>query len=122
MYIDNGAFGKHPFTLKEDAPDEIQIWQAQMSLWIEQDMAVAIARCNEERASELAKQGKSDHLWVAYLPVSCLIRLSIDNKLGKGGGSNLMSDGFAISFTGIQNDDKMFMVPPRWIWSWRRRR
>jgi hypothetical protein len=111
MYIDNGAFGKHPFTLKEDAPDEIQIWQAQMSLWIEQDMAVAISRCNEERASELAKQGKSDHLWVAYLPVKRLIRLSIDNKLGKGGGSNLMSDGFAISFTGIQNDDKMFMVP-----------
>jgi len=111
MYVDNNAFGKHGIAKTEDAPSEIEIWQAQMSLWIQQDIAAALARCNDERAAELTKEGKSDRLWVAYMPVKRLVRLTIDNRLGKGGGSNMTSEGLATSFTGIQNDDKMFMVP-----------
>jgi hypothetical protein len=111
MYVDFGAFGKHPLTQSEDPPNEIAIWQAQMSLWIQQDIAAALARCNEERAAELTKAGKTDQLWVAFMPVKRLIRLTIDGRLGKGGGSNMTSEGLATSFTGIQNDDKMFVVP-----------
>lgn len=111
MYIDRNAFGKHPMTLSEDAPGEVDIWQAQMSLWIQQDIVVALSRSNEERAAEYTRQNQNDRLWVAYMPVKRLIRLTIDNKLGKGGGSNLTSDGFPTSFTEIQNDDKLFVVP-----------
>jgi hypothetical protein len=111
MYVDFGAFGIHPMTQSEEAPNEISVWQAQMSLWIQQDIAAALARCNDERAAELTKAEKKDELWVAYMPVKRLIRVTIDNRLGKGGGSNLTSEGLATSFTGIQNDDKMFVVP-----------
>lgn len=111
MYVDFGAFGKHALTQSEDPPNEISIWQAQMSLWIQQDIATALARCNEERAAELIKKGQTESPWVAQMPVKRLIRLTIDNRLGKGGGSNMTSEGLATSFTGIQNDDKMFVVP-----------
>lgn len=111
MYVDFGAFGKHPLTQSEDPPNDISIWQAQMSLWIQQDIAVALARCNEERAAELTNKSKGHQAWVAELPVKRLIRVTIDNRLGKGGGSNMTSEGLATSFTGIQNDDKMFVVP-----------
>lgn len=111
MYVDQNALGIQGMAKLEDAPSEVEIWQAQMSLWIQQDIVVALSRCNEERAAELTKQGQKDRLWVAYMPVKRLIRLSIDKKLGKGGGSNLTSEGMAVSFTGIQNDDKMFVVP-----------
>ncbi len=110
MYIDAEAFGIHPLVNDTGAPNAVDIWQAQMSLWIQQDMAAALARCNEERAAELRKQSAEDRAWVAYLPVKRLIACSIDDALGDGGGSGLYSD-FAESFTGMQNNDKRFVVP-----------
>lgn len=109
MYVDDGAFGKHVMSQKSDVPTPVEIWQAQMSLWIQQDIAAAIARCNEARAEELQKAGTPDRAWVAYMPVKRLKKMSIQNRLGKGGGSNPAT--FSSSFTQINNDDKKFMVP-----------
>ncbi len=111
MYVDKNALGIQEMAKLDDPPNEVEIWQSQMSLWIQQDIVVALSRCNEERAAELTKQGHPDRLWVAYMPVKRLVRLAIDKKLGKGGGSNLTNEGMAASFTGIQNDEKMFVVP-----------
>lgn len=109
MYVDDGAFGKHVMAQKSDVPTAVDIWQAQMSLWIQQDIAAAMARCNEARAEELRKAGHPDRAWVAYMPVKRLKKMSIQNRLGKGGGSNPAT--FTSSFTQINNDDKKFMVP-----------
>lgn len=109
MYVDAGAFGRHYIADKQDPPTDVDIWQAQMSLWIQQDMAAALARCNEKRAAELKKAGHSDREWVAFMPVKRLKRVGIENQLGKGGGSNTGS--FAVSFTQVVNDDKKFVVP-----------
>lgn len=109
MYVDPGAFGKSDIADRTDVPTAIQIWQAQMSLWIQQDMAAALALCNEQRAEALRKAGRPDDAWVAHMPVKHLKKCSIDGKLGYGGGSNLSS--FQASFTGVVNDEKRFVVP-----------
>lgn len=109
MYLDPGAIGRHYIADKQDVPTEIDIWQAQMSLWIQQDMVTAIARVNEKRAAELEKAGQADRAWVAYMPVKRLTKLCIENRLGRGGGSN--AGNFGVSFTQTNNDEKKFMVP-----------
>jgi hypothetical protein len=110
MYVADNALGRQNKLLTMDVPTEIEIWQAQMSLWIQQDVVNVLTRMNEERAAQLEKEGKKDHQWVAYMPVKHLIGLRIDAKLGKGGGSGGAKT-WAASFTGVNNDDKMFKVP-----------
>ena len=112
-WVDDRAFGRHPLAETEDAPSEVSIWQAQMALWIQQDIACALARVNEERVAKLKAQKQDDRCWVGHLPFKRLIALRIDNRLGKGGGSNQPRDGFSTSFTGIDNTSSMFMVPIR---------
>jgi hypothetical protein len=99
--------------LNLDVPTEVEIWQAQMLLWIQEDVIDVLARMNEERIEKLKAEGRTDDCWVAYLPIKNLIALRVDSKLGKGGGSNLPTSPktFATSFTAINNDDKMFKVP-----------
>lgn len=109
MYLDPAAIGPHPLAENKDVPNDVDIWQAQMSLWIQQDIVTAIARLNEKRAAELTKAGRDRDVWVANLPVKRLQRFSIRDRLGRGGGSN--GGYFAQSFTGIKNDQSMFVVP-----------
>ncbi|MEK6642904.1 MAG: hypothetical protein AABZ08_03280 [Planctomycetota bacterium] len=111
MYVNPTALVRNAKVLAMDAPTEIEIWQAQMSLWIQQDFVAIIAKMNEERAAELEKAGKTDQIWVAYMPVKHLLRMGIDSKLGKGGGSNPPKGTWPTSFTSLNNDDKMFKVP-----------
>lgn len=110
MYVDKDAFGTHLLAKKTDTPTPVEIWQAQMSLWIQQDMATALARCNEERAEALRKQGVAEPYWVAQMPVKRLKALVIEGVLGKGGGMGRPEDGFAPSFTEERNNDNMFVV------------
>lgn len=110
MYVADNAIGKQNKIFTVDVPGDVEIWQAQMSLWIQQDFVGILSRFNDDRVAQLEKDGKSDRLWVAYMPVKHLLALRIDNKLGKGGGSNLAKT-WAVSFTGLNNDDKMFRVP-----------
>ncbi len=114
MYLSNGAFGEHHLVNNDNAPSDVDIWQAQMSLWIQQDIATALARCNEKRAQSLRAAGKPT--WVAHMPVKHLKSLAIANQLGSeigpGGGSNTpMDPGFANSMTRINNNNDLFVVP-----------
>jgi len=111
MYVDETAFGQASMAARTETPTAVDIWIAQMSLWIQQDIAAALARCNEERAAELKKAGHDDQLWVAYMPVKRVVYLSIADQLGKFGersGPDVPKRG---SFTGLVNDDKRFIVP-----------
>lgn len=113
MYVTEGAFGRHRVADPGAAPGAVDIWQAQMSLWIQQDMAAALARCNDERAAELVAAGRP--ATVAYMPVKHLKMLAIDEQIGSesggGGGSNAPLQDFAISFTGRENNQDYFVVP-----------
>jgi hypothetical protein len=110
MYVADNALMRQSKVLSMDVPTEVEIWQAQMSLWIQQDIVAILTRFNDDRAEQLQKSGKADQLWVAYMPVKNFIALRIDSKLGKGGGSNPPKV-WPASFTGVKNDDKLFVVP-----------
>lgn len=110
MYVTDGAIARHAKVLTLDVPTEVEIWQAQMLLWIQEDVIDVLAKMNEDRIEKLKAEGRTDDCWVAYLPIKNLIALRVDSKLGKGGGS-LVPKSFATSFTNINNDDRMFKVP-----------
>ncbi len=108
MYVDEGALGIHDVATATTTLTATEIWQAQMGLWIEQDIVTGLARCNEARAAALEAEGVPGPYWVADMPVKRLAKLCIDDVLGDGGGLNRCS--FAESFTGKQNNEKMFVV------------
>lgn len=110
MYLDNNAIGRHQLVETKEAPTAEAIWQAQMGLWIQQDLITAIANTNNDRARLLRKEGRSP--WVGNMPVKRLRNLAIDGKLGNGGElGGPVGNSFAVSFTGLKNTDKMFIVP-----------
>jgi hypothetical protein len=111
IYVDDKAIGVHALADKDLPAPPDEIWQAQLSLWIQQDVVTALARVNEREAAALAKSGKTDHQWVAYMPVKELIKIAIAARLGRGGGFHLQSTQFAPSFTRRNNTAGMFMVP-----------
>lgn len=110
MYIDRKAVLPHPMVNKDDTPDEIQIWHAQMTLWIQQDLISGLVRLNEARARKLVAEGREADVWVAHMPVKRLEVLAIRGRLGRGGGSNQRVR-FGESFTGQENDKTKFIVP-----------
>lgn len=111
IYIDNRALDMHPLADKDLPAPPDEIWQAQLSLWIQQDIVTAIARINERAAAAMAKAGKPDQQWVAFMPVKELVKIAIAPRLGHGGGLNVQSTMFAPSFTRRNNTAGMFMVP-----------
>ncbi|MCK6455490.1 MAG: hypothetical protein L6Q92_03015 [Phycisphaerae bacterium] len=111
MYVDRDSLGIHQLVNSESPASVDQIWQAQMSLWIQQDIVTAIARVNDAAVEELRKNQQADRVWVAYLPIKHLVRLSIHNRLGRGGGSNTLGAQWSDSFTGRRNNASFFVVP-----------
>ncbi len=111
IYVDDKALGLHQLADKDLPAPPDEIWQAQLSLWLQQDIVTAIARVNEREAAVLAKEGKTDHQWVAYMPVKELVKIAIAPRLGHGGGFHQQSTMFAPSFTRRNNSASMFMVP-----------
>ncbi len=67
-------------------------WDAQLELWIQQDIVEAIAQVNAAAAEELKSKGQTP--WVGVLPVKDIISLRVgqdfvgmaDEKKGDGGG------------------------------------
>jgi hypothetical protein len=65
-----------------DVPDVEEMWDAQMSLWIQQDVLGALAKANEAAAAKLAKP---EDRWVAHMPVKELVAVRTgDYVLGPG--------------------------------------
>jgi len=114
MYLDPGAIRQHELSTREVPPEVDEIWQAQMSLWIQQDVVAALAGLNDRAARALVDAGHADRAWVAHLPVKRLMSLAIAGVLGGagGGGSNSASARFLYpSYTRRQNNEQFFMVP-----------
>jgi hypothetical protein len=109
MYIDDDAFDPQDMLGSTSTPTVVEIWHAQMTLWIQQDFAFAIARLNDKRAEELKAQNKAYDCWVAHMPVKRLKYLAGENWLVRGGAMNKAA--FAPSFTGNVNDSQKFILP-----------
>lgn len=58
-------------------PTDKVFWDAQLSLWAQQDVTDALARVNEQAAERLKAEGRSP--WVGNLPVKDLISLRVSD-------------------------------------------
>jgi hypothetical protein len=70
-------------TLKEkEIPPVELMWESQLSLWIQEDLIQALARLNNEAASQLPEEQR----WVANLPIKHILYITIGGYLPKSAG------------------------------------
>ncbi len=79
-YATRGAFQEHMNVYDGLTPEVDDMWAAQMSLWIQQDIVSTIARINGDAAEKLKETGGRG--WVATLPVKELISIRVSDYLG----------------------------------------
>ena len=63
-------------------PHELDMWEAQLSLWIQEDVIRALGRLNNAKAQELQAQNVTP--WVGILPVKELIQIDVTRYLLQG--------------------------------------
>ena len=61
------------------SPRPFDMWKAQVSLWIQQDVVASLARVNNKAAAKLDAQGTK--AWVGVLPVKDLISIRVSDYL-----------------------------------------
>jgi len=76
-YASQDSFTIHPLVDAVERPTPLQMWAAQVGLWIQQDIVEALRRVNERVANRLPE----DQKWVAYLPVKHLVRIDIGDYI-----------------------------------------
>lgn len=75
------TFEFHPRMRGVSRLDELTMkdcWEAQLSLWIQQDIVDALVRVNQQTKDELIARGQSP--WVGVLPVKDIISLRISSE------------------------------------------
>ncbi|MEE8169062.1 MAG: hypothetical protein V3T70_00810 [Phycisphaerae bacterium] len=113
IYRDERAIRTHKLAGRDEPPSVDDIWQAQMSLWIQQDLVRALVELNDDAATRHRDAGRADRTWVAHLPVKHLITMGVAGVLGGpagGGGSNTKSMLYE-TFTRRGNNPDFFIVP-----------
>jgi len=121
MYIDPDTFYVSSIITADRAPSEDQLWFAQMSLWIQEDVVSALAALNESAAATV---GPTDAP-VEKMPVKRLEQIRIEGyrlaeqsvpfppsaSLGGGTGGGAPATGtVARSFTRRTSDDEFDML------------
>jgi len=89
------SFHVSPIAYSEDAPRPADMWFAQVSLWIQEDLASAIARLNDEAAQQMA--GKEIN--VASMPVKNIESIRVHGYMS-GTGALLSFSALSQSPTG----------------------
>ncbi len=78
-YASREAFDERTEIYEDVTPNLADMWDAQVSLWIQQDIVASIARINEQSAEALKADGERG--WVATLPVKELISIRVSDYL-----------------------------------------
>lgn len=129
-YVGDDSFDMHPIGLPSsvEKPRIEDLWAAQVSLWVEQDVAQALRQTNEEAIRD--RNIPVEDRWVANLPVKHLVWLRVSDYLiaqseSRGGysgppmrrgvGSTMMTGGLqfgdqAIAFTDRTRTDDYDVV------------
>jgi hypothetical protein len=106
-YMNDNAFDVHPMRDAAADPKLDEMWYAQVSLWIQQDVARAIAAFNKEAVARV-----QDDVCVEHVPVKRLVSLRVlgyaleNNKLHSfgGQGDSAPSESFTGRFSNEQFD------------------
>ena len=77
MYIVPGALVESPAVTEGETPEPDDVWFAQLALWVQQDVCLALARANDAALSKL----KEDDRNVQNAPVKHLIRLELPHDI-----------------------------------------
>jgi hypothetical protein len=72
-YINDGTFHKSPLVAEGGTPSLTEMWKAQVSLWIQQDIIKAIADLNKE-AADRVKDGEAH---VEHMPVKHVVGILV---------------------------------------------
>jgi hypothetical protein len=72
-YVGPGSFQVNPALEANTIPSAEQLWFAQVTLWVQQDVVAAIARLNEAAA----QTGTEDVPCVEHMPVKRIVRLRV---------------------------------------------
>jgi hypothetical protein len=120
MYVDEDAFHITDVVRDVTAPEDDRLWYAQMTLWIQQDVAKALAELNEKAA-----QSAGGTASVTQLPVKRLESIRVAGYRlaggaivfppsigagGGGGGANQVPRGFTRKVSGDDFDVVAFNV------------
>lgn len=79
-YIDAGSFDIHELYHKTEQPSLDQMWAAQTSLWIQQDIVETIAAMNEAAARKLPA---SEPACVLNLPVKRIVGIAVGDFIAR---------------------------------------
>jgi len=82
-YANNEALDPRTQIADKYPPVEV-MWEAQLSLWIQEDVVQALARLNEEAARQLPEEDR----WVSHLPVKRLMYIAVGSYLPKSTGTD----------------------------------
>lgn len=81
-YADDDAFDRSAAMSDQGpfkAPDPKDMWKAQVSLWIQEDLVASLARINAAAAQAL--QDRNERAWVGVLPIKELISIRVSDYL-----------------------------------------
>ncbi|HON65029.1 MAG TPA: hypothetical protein PLS23_00935 [Phycisphaerae bacterium] len=84
------------------------MWEAQCSLWIQEDILQALARLNTEVANQLPEQDR----WVGNLPVKRLVYFITGSPLKASSGGDVGTSGRSMGISHSQAKSVLDPVPP----------
>jgi len=78
-YVDRNSLDESTRVYQGLSPRPFDMWNAQVSLWVQQDVIQSLARVNNAAAEELKAEGRK--AWVGVLPVKELISIRVSDYL-----------------------------------------
>jgi hypothetical protein len=94
-YVSRGALYASQEVIDTEQPGASQMWFAQLTLWLQEDVVRAIATLNNAEAERLQAAKRADDIWVAYMPVKELVGFYIgDYVTGTGAPAGARTGAF----------------------------
>jgi len=73
LYIEDGTFHELPFTTESRAPKPVEMWMAQVSFWVQQDVVNAIEKLHREFAGRV----RDGEVCVEHMPIKHLLGIHV---------------------------------------------
>ena len=92
-YATRDSFDENAKVYQGLSPQLVDMWNAQLTLWVQQDVVDSIARINNEAAEQVKSAGK--RAWIGVLPIKDLISIRVSDYIenaASGSGPEVLGD------------------------------